>query len=444
MAADPSLLLPLPRVIAVRGKSHVFQLLDYEVSIMPGVSGVNARKLAQLCGYHGESPLCAVSNRALPRRAPSWTPDARDRGLESWGVHMARGGAGLLPALARVCAERGSKLTFHTLPIPHWLHKEERSILAAALATGCVELVEHADTASFNAYRKEAAGPHVVPMHGQWAAAEPGVAALAESIGAWWRTRPGGGLDVPRAKVPRRGLDVVLPADSGTTALFLSRHAPSDVRIYAVPCNGGGEALMERMKYLDELSGSVGVFPRVLLPPASHTLPFGKVSAQMLGTWRDAVYSGCLLDLQYGPVVSAPGPSTGPPPRTIARARTCVPLRVVLSVVHARCSLPCAQAWAAVAAKGWQLAGEGEAARELLYINTGGHESLPFQLKRYLRAGYLNRYEAEPRSSRHMNSMGRHADKWYAGQWGVDQVLAEAKRVVMVESGLVHTRDAGL
>lgn len=112
--------------------------------------------------------------------------------------------------------------------------------------------------------------------------------------------------------------------------------------------------------------------------------------------------------------------------------------------VNARCSMPCAQAWAAVAAKGWQLAGEGEAARELLYINTGGHESLPFQLKRYLRAGYLNRYEAEPRSSRHMNSMGRHADTWYAGQWGVDQVLAEAKRVVMVESRLVHTRDAGL
>lgn len=103
MAADPSFLLPTPRVIAVRGKSHVFQLLDYEVSIMPGVSGVNARKLAQLCGYHGESPLCAV-NSALPRRAPSWTADARDRGLESWGVHMARGGAGLLPALARVCA----------------------------------------------------------------------------------------------------------------------------------------------------------------------------------------------------------------------------------------------------------------------------------------------------------------------------------------------------
>ena len=72
--------------------------------------GAGDAKLAQLCGYHGESPLCAVSNRALPRRAPSWTPDARDRGLESWGVHMARGGAGLLPALARVCAERSANV----------------------------------------------------------------------------------------------------------------------------------------------------------------------------------------------------------------------------------------------------------------------------------------------------------------------------------------------
>jgi len=35
----------------------------------------------------------------------------------------------------------------------------------------------------------------------------------------------------------------------------------------------------------------------------------------------------------------------------------------------------------------------------LLYVNTGGHECLEFQLRRYLRAGFLNNYEfSNPRT----------------------------------------------
>jgi len=305
----------------------------------------------------------------------------------------------LLPALARVCAVRGSKLTYHTLPLPERLAREETSYLAMALSTGCLELVEHENTASFNAYRTKAAGDHVVRQGGQWAAAEPGMVALAEAIGTWWKTRPGGGLDVPRAKGVR-GLDVVLPADSGTAALFLARHAPPDVRIYAVPCNGNEESLRARMKFLDDRSGATGTFPRVLLPPESHTVPFGKVSKNLLAAWRDAINSGCFLDLNYGPV-----------------------------------------AWAAMDARKWQLSDMDESERDLLYINTGGHECLRFQLGRYLRAGFLNRYDVQRKKERHMSPRG---DKWYAGQWGVEEILSEARRVAMAESGLVHTRDAGL
>ena len=302
-AADSLPLLPTPRVIAIRGKPRAFQLLDYEVSILPGVDGLHARKLATLCGYNGRSPLCERPLRALPARAPSWTDEAVSRGLESWGLNLGRGGSGLLPALARVCAARGSKLTFHTLPLPDWLRDEQYSYLARAEATGAVEIVEHKETADFNAYRSEAAGPHVVPQGGQWADAEPGIVALADAIGAWWKTRPGGGLDVPRAsREASRGLDVVLPAGTGTTALFLARHAPPGVRIYAVPCNGNAQQLRSRMEYLDARSGGLQVYPRVLSPPQSHTVPLGKVSAAMLAAWRDAIYHGCLLDLVYGPV----------------------------------------------------------------------------------------------------------------------------------------------
>ena len=69
------------------------------------------------------------------------------------------------------------------------------------------------------------AGPNFVPLGVAWPQAEPGVAALARAIAEWWRTRPGGGLDVPaRVRSSVRRLDVVLPAGTGTTALFLARH----------------------------------------------------------------------------------------------------------------------------------------------------------------------------------------------------------------------------
>ena len=80
-ASPPARLLPKPRVIAVRGRPHVFQLLDYEVSCLPGVHGVMARKLALLCGYEGTSHLCAANVPQLPAKAPSWTPEAASRRL---------------------------------------------------------------------------------------------------------------------------------------------------------------------------------------------------------------------------------------------------------------------------------------------------------------------------------------------------------------------------
>ena len=239
-----------------------------------------------------------------------------------------------------------------------------------------------------------AAAPNFVPQGGQWAEAEPGVAALGRAIAAWWKTRPGGGLDVPRTRpYPGRGLDVVLPAGTGTVALFLARHVPADVRVYAVPCRGDAEGLRQRMEYLDARSGAVGAFPRVLSPPPAHAVRFGAVAAPLLATWRDATYCGVLLDLVYGPV-----------------------------------------AWAALEGCGWRPGGASER-RELLYVNTGGQEALTAQMQRYARAGLLRR----------MGGFSLETGAWEVGQWEVGEVVGEARRIAAAAAGLgLHTRDAGL
>jgi len=389
-----SQLLKTPRVFKIYDKPYAFQLLDYEIQTVPGVRGVHARKLATLCGYEGSSPLCETPRFPLPAQKPKWTPEATEAGLVSCGGLLARGGAAVLPPLARVCAARGSTLTYHTPPLPDWLRDEPSGNLAAALATGCLKLVEHESIASYNqAWRSFEGQPNFVPQGGEWAAAEPGIAALGRAIGEWWLTRPGGGLDVP-ARLPSdgRGLDVVLPAGTGTTALFLARHVPPGVTVYAVPCKGDAEQLTKRMQYLDERSGGVGVLPQVLEPPSSHTHKFGAVSASLLAAWRDAAERGVLLDLHYGPV-----------------------------------------AWAALDACGWRPGGGKYAGREVLYVNMGGHETLESQMLRYQRAGHLRKFE-----------QGRQGKKRCIGMWEPEEVVSDAKRLAAKATRLIHTRDAGL
>ena len=78
---------------------------------------------------------------------------------------------------------------------------------------------------------------------------------------------------------------------------------------------------------------------------------------------------------------------------------------------------------------------EEDARREVLYVNTGGHEDgLESQLVRYARAGHLRNWQWDRRRRR----------LWYDGQLEVAEVLREARRVAASSAGLVHTRDAGL
>lgn len=420
--------LPDPRIIAVRNMPRpVYQLLDYEISLpgLPGVSGLNARKLAGLWGYESVSELCDTDGPSIPARAPRWKRTARQQGIIAHGGHLANGGGALLPAMAQLCKARGTTLTYHTPPLPKWLTEEPRGHLAAALSAGSLELIEHPDMASYHAARnaaraecKELGGHHFVPQGGAWLQAEPGVAALARSVVNWWRTRPGGGLDVPaRAPEALRGLDVVIPAGSGVTALFLARHLDRQlgaqdpqraVRVYAVPVNGDADVLQRRLVALDKALGEVGVLPRILKPPPTHAGKFGFVAAPLLGTWRRAAEAGVLLDLVYGAVAWGALEACEWAPRD----------------QHGH---------GAEAAAADVLPEVGE--RDCLYINTGGHSGLEAQLRRYKRAGLLRKLEISALYGEH---------RWYEGQWDVPELVRDVKSLAAKRSGLVHTRDAGL
>ena len=165
-------LFPTPRVIAVRGLPSVFQLMDFEASVLPGVRGIQARRLATLCGYEAPADICETRVPSLPAREPSWTAEAVQHGLVSCGANLHRGGGVMLPALARLCAARGSTLTYHVPPLPEWFRTLDGTHLALALATGCVDLIEHANGEEYNRARRLAAeaagGALFVPDGGSW------------------------------------------------------------------------------------------------------------------------------------------------------------------------------------------------------------------------------------------------------------------------------------
>lgn len=404
---QPSL-LPPARIIAVKleapdylgivpaTEGRVFQLLDCELRLpgLPSVTGIHARKLATLCGYEANHPFCDTDRLPLPARAPAWKDSAVEQGLVASGLGLDRGGGSTLAALSAICAARGSTLRYHTV-VP----KAARKWLKQRIP-GNVKLVDHASMAEYNTARKVAEADaettsNYVPQGAAWADAEPGVRALARNIEAWWQTRPGGGLDIPAAlPSTSRGLDVVLPAGSGATALFLQRHLPPGVIVWAVPCQGDAEGLVKRMEFLDARTGAAAILPRVLAPPTSHAVKFGAVSPNLLASWRAAAECGVLLDLVYGPV-----------------------------------------AWGALEECGWRPSGVA-AERDTLYINTGGHEGIEASLGRYKRAGLLNKVE--------VGGIYGETTVWYNGQWDVKEVASEARRVAASRAGLVHTRDAGL
>ena len=210
----------------------LFELCDYERCILPGVCGNKARKLASLCA---RPQLPALVSHGGPQ-------------------------SNAMLALAAVAAARGTELTYHTKPLPGWLRTAPTGSLAEARRLG-MTLVEHPSAAGYEAAVRAcraAGGGGFVPQGGACPDAEAGVAELASEIGAWW---------TGRSDTTATALRVVVPAGTGTTALYLARHLSASAgmegaRVFAVPCVGDAAYLRQQMVALDAASGGCLVSTR--------------------------------------------------------------------------------------------------------------------------------------------------------------------------------------
>ena len=303
---------PVRRVYA-----NTFAHLDYKRCIAPGVCGNKARKLFGL---------------AL--------------GAGSAVVSHGGGQSNAMLALASLCHHQGASFTYHTRPLPKWLRNEPVGNLRRALDLG-MDLTEHSSADEYEAAianAAEAADGLFVPQGAAWPGAEAGVQGLANEIESWWKGEQ---------PSPTAHLSVVVPAGTGTTALYLARHAPEFMTVFAVPCVGGASALTSQMEALDEQSGCLRRFPEVLEPPEELRTPFASPSEGVLQAWKEAEDKhNMLVDLVYGSI-----------------------------------------AWGTLVAED-RPGGPFAASSATLYVHCGGLEGLDTSLKRYEREGYLEADEA--------------------------------------------------
>ncbi|GAB5035141.1 1-aminocyclopropane-1-carboxylate deaminase [Nannochloropsis oceanica] len=198
----------------------------------------------------------------------------------------------------------------------------------------------------------------LVPQGAAFQGAEEGLRLLAVEIKDWW------GLEKSKMEAGMANgasLAVVLPAGTGTTALYLAKHlrrmarengqGNGEIMVYAVPCVGDGEYLKSQMARLSSSGGREGgnmeeedYVPHVLEGSVPHV--FGKPEHGLLVIWQELKEEhGLELDLLYGP-----------------------------------------HAWRAMRENWGVLAARH---RSVLYIHTGGMEGLASQLARYRRLGML-------------------------------------------------------
>uniref|UniRef100_A0A7S0GYQ1 Tryptophan synthase beta chain-like PALP domain-containing protein n=1 Tax=Amorphochlora amoebiformis TaxID=1561963 RepID=A0A7S0GYQ1_9EUKA len=138
-----------------------------------------------------------------------------------------------------------------------------------------------------------------IPQGGACAVAEDGVCGLADEIWNWWIIH-----GVPSGET----LNVVLPAGTGTTALFLARSLArrqnldgtrTDVRVFAVPCVGSADYLKAQMTALDNASGGEKIFPRILKPKTRRQ--FATPHESLYTIWEQLKKAGLDVDLVYAP-----------------------------------------------------------------------------------------------------------------------------------------------
>lgn len=266
MALSPRIILPSPstiRQVRVRGVDFSVKRDDQWrlTGLGAGISGNKARKLL------------------------SFAEDGNvDEVVASFGGHQSNA----MVAIAALCRERGSRFVYLTKPVPKWLRQNAAGNYARALALGA-EFVplrpeDYRRLENDVDFREsllqdfcETNRIRWIPQGGSCADAERGLRLLAEEIG--------------------ENYTVVVPAGTGTTALFLARH--SSCEVVAVPCATSAKTLMRQMEKLDRATGEFGKFPTLLEGTMPHR--FGKPSQRELDVWNELKSCGLFLDLIYAP-----------------------------------------------------------------------------------------------------------------------------------------------
>jgi len=201
-------------------------------------------------------------------------------------------------ALAMVAHARGVPFKYFTKSLPKWLRGQPIGNYARALSLGAniseLSVFEYrrltqCRTADGCLDFEDSDGTLWVPQGVASCVAETGVRNLAQEILLWLQERQAEGLPV----------SIVVPAGTGTTALFLSRHLKGIATVIAIPCVGNGTFLLQQMEKLDQATGAVGTFPLILEDSAARK--FAAPSVEALEIWKTVVSAGLPIDLVYAP-----------------------------------------------------------------------------------------------------------------------------------------------
>lgn len=241
-------------------------------------------------------------------------------------VSMGGNQSNAMAAIAALAHARKIPFTYYTRRIPGWLKEAPSGNYRLALELGA-RFVELDASEYREAARRLSEGEEFfIPQGGAMEEAEPGVKILAEELELFAEERGIGRLNV------------FLPSGTGTTALYLARHAGESLKVFTVPCAGDAAYLREQMARLESLPER---WPEILVP--EKKTPFAKPEKAHLEMYLRLKEAGIEFDLVYGP-------------------------RCWLEVEKFVRKRP---------------------EEEVLVVHTGGVEGNPTQLERYARKGFI-------------------------------------------------------
>ncbi|NPA29272.1 MAG: pyridoxal-phosphate dependent enzyme [Epsilonproteobacteria bacterium] len=210
-------------------------------------------------------------------------PASRYRRLVSYGGVQSNA----MLSMAALARMKGWRFLYAVKAVPRTVREADGGNFAAATALG-MEVTELGYEGFYEKVEnlKNSLGSKdlFIPQGGADPVAEEGVKTLAGEITTW------------KKAAGHTHLDVVTPSGTGTTALYLRRHLPSDIEVLTVPVVGDAQTLLAQWRRLASVDEPL---PRIL--EAETKWPFAKPHPDFLMIWRELEKAGITFDLIYAP-----------------------------------------------------------------------------------------------------------------------------------------------